>query len=285
MKKLSLLLLAVLLVCLSGCTAAAGHAGNDEYPPLPDASGEQAQSWSLSIRQEERNVYADDGRLLVQAGYALPQLVEDGSGETLSISEAAAGYINRYFEDWLTKQLEFLDDVAEMAREHYGLSDEDDRWGAGEYCYTDTVTADSWSNGRLLCIQLYYTTYSGGAHPNAWREAVSFDAGAAHTVTIPDLTNDLEGLKTAVTDYLLRELPKTQVWQEQGEDGFFPDYAQTLAEWMDKPLIFGDDGITVVFNAYDIASYAAGEQAFLLPYSLLQPYMNDYAKTLLGLTS
>lgn len=290
MRKLRFLLLAVLLLaCLSGCGAAAGYAGNDQYPPvntpLPDAPEDQVQNlnWSLLIREEEWNVYADDGRLLVQAGYARPQLVEDGDGEIMTTNDAVAGAINRYFEDWMTRQLEFLDDVTEMAREHYGLSGEDERWGTEDYSYTDFVTTDYWRGGQLLCIQMEYSTYSGGAHPNSWREAVSFDLMTGRTVTMPDLTDDLTGLTEAVTEKLLLAITQTDVWVEQGADGFFPDYADTVAEWMDKPLLFGEEGVTVVFNAYDIASYAAGEQSFLLPYSFLQPYLNDYAVMLLGL--
>lgn len=290
MKKLCLLLSAVLLLaCLSGCGVAAGQTGNDPYnTPMPDVPGDpvQTRSWTLSIREEERNVCAEDGRLLVQASYARPELVEDGDGEVVTTNEAVAVALNRYFEDWMTQQLQFLDDVAEMAQEHYGLSDgEDERWGTEGYSYTDIVKTDYWRGGLLLCFRMEYSTYSGGAHPNSWREAVSFDLATGRTVTVPDMTDDLEGLKAAVTDKLLLAITQTDTWTEYGADGFFPDYAGTVAEWMDKTLLFGDEGITVVFNAYDIASYAAGEQAFLLPYSFLQPYLNDYAVTLLGLDS
>ena len=41
--------------------------------------------------------------------------------------------------------------------------------------YSDTVTTDYWVGPELLCVEMHYSSYSGGAHPNSWRVAVSFD--------------------------------------------------------------------------------------------------------------
>ena len=43
------------------------------------------------------------------------------------------------------------------------------------------------------------------------------------------------------------------------------------------------DGVTIVFNTYDIAPYSAGEQTFFIPYDLVKPYLNDYGLHLLEL--
>ena len=64
---------------------------------------------------------------------------------------------------------------------------------------------------------------------------------------------------------------------------FFEDYQDTLQTWMDQCLIFEDSGITVAFSPYTIAPYAAGEQSFQVPYSLLKPYFNERGLRLLGL--
>lgn len=293
MKKLFLLLLGLCLMgCLMACAAVPGAQRGDGFADKPqgtdtvqeaganDVSQQPQRQWSLLMEEVNADVSAEDGRLLVQARYALPRMNSDGEGEALTTNSTAAEYINRYFAQWMEQQRQFLEDIADMAREHYQLNDLDDRWSAMEYSYTDTVTAEHWTNGRLLCVSMHYTTYSGGAHPNAWREAVSFDLEKARTVTMPDLTDRLEELREMVTKNLLHQIKKSDVWEEVG---FFPDYENTVAEWMDKTLIFGDSGLTVVFATYDIASYAAGEQAFLVSYSALRPYLNDYALSLLGL--
>lgn len=56
-----------------------------------------------------------------------------------------------------------------------------------------------------------------------------------------------------------------------------------MGNWADQCLVFGDNGLTVVFNPYTIAPYAVGELSYLIPYSLLQPYLNGRAMQLLGL--
>ena len=87
--------------------------------------------------------------------------------------------------------------------------------------------------------------------------AISFDAawGADNTQKILDVLGDY-GVKST----------------------FF-----VVGNWADQCLVFDDNGLTVVFNPYTIAPYATGELSYLIPYSLLQPYLNGRAMQLLGL--
>ena len=57
-----------------------------------------------------------------------------------------------------------------------------------------------------------------------------------------------------------------------------------MGNWADQCLVFGDSGLTVVFNPYTIAPYAVGALSYLIPYSLLGPYLNGRAVQLLGLS-
>ena len=57
-----------------------------------------------------------------------------------------------------------------------------------------------------------------------------------------------------------------------------------MGNWADQCLVFGDSDLTVVFNPYTIAPYAVGELSYLIPYSLLGPYLNGRAVQLLGLS-
>ena len=200
------------------------------------------------------------------------------------IFQLAAEGINAYFEQWRKDQLQFLGDVTNLARDAYaGVNGEDSRWEQPEYVYSDTVTTDYWVGPELLCVEMHYSSYSGGAHPNSWRVAVSFDLNTGEAVKIMDLAEDSEGLRAAVKENLLYQIRESDIWAEYGAEAFFEDYEDTVGNWADQCLVFDDNGLTVVFNPYTIAPYATGELSYLIPYSLMQPYLNGRAMQLLGL--
>lgn len=294
MKKLYILFLAAILLtlaaCLTACSAGPAVSMADDSLLASADDEEDAEKKQDTVPQEYgvrldhvyKENYAEDDRLLVKGSYEVFQL-EQGTGGIVTTSRAA-GYINDHFNQWRKDQLQFLADVTEMARDSYAsVGGVDPRWEQPEYVYSDVVTTDYWAGARLLCVSMNYISYSGGAHPNSWRMSVSFDLNDGRYVKITDLTDDPEGMRDAVAENLMYQIKKSQVWAEVGEEGFFEDYPQSLQEWMDHCLVFGDSGITVVYNPYTLAPYAAGAQTFQVPYSLLKPYLNGRGLRLLGL--
>ena len=83
--------------------------------------------------------------MLAKGSYQVFQLNQEGAGDTLTATAAAAEGINAYFEQWRKDQLQFLGDVTNLARDAYaGVNGEDSRWEQPEYVYSDTVTTDYW---------------------------------------------------------------------------------------------------------------------------------------------
>ena len=296
MKKLYVLLLAVMLLtlaaCLTACSAVPMLSLADDKLQPPDSpakdTGEKAdplpQEWSIRLEQVNKENYAEDDRLLAKGSYQVFQLEPEDGGNTLTVTTQTADSINRYFEQWRKSQLQFLADVTEIARTSYaGTNGADPRWEQTEYVYSDTVTTDYWVGPRLLCVSMYYSSYSGGAHPNSWRLAVSFDLNNGQALQMTDLTDDADGMRAAVAESLLYQVKRSDAWTQIGEEGFFEDYQDTLQTWMDQCLIFEDSGITVAISPNTIAPNAAGEQSFQVPYSLLKPYFNERGLRLLGL--
>ena len=296
MKKLYVLLLAAMLLtlaaCLTACSAVPMLSLADDKLQPPDSpakdTGEKAdplpQEWSIRLEQVNKENYAEDDRLLAKGSYQVFQLEPEDGGNALTVTTQTADSINRYFEQWRKSQLQFLADVTEMARTSYaGTNGADPRWEQPEYVYSDTVTTDYWVGPELLCVEMHYSSYSGGAHPNSWRVAVSFDLNTGEAVKIMELAEDSEGLRAAVKENLLYQIRESDIWMEYGAEAFFEDYEDTVGNWADQCLVFDDNGLTVVFNPYTIAPYATGELSYLIPYSLLQPYLNGRAMQLLGL--
>lgn len=219
MKKLYVLLLAAMLLtlaaCLTACSAVPMLSLADDKLQPPDSpakdTGEKAnplpQEWSIRLEQVNKENYAEDDRLLAKGSYQVFQLEPEDGGNTLTVTTQTADSINRYFEQWRKSQLQFLADVTEMARTSYaGTNGADPRWEQPEYVYSDTVTTDYWVGPRLLCVSMYYSSYSGGAHPNSWRLAVSFDLNNGQALQMTDLTDDADGMRAAVAESLLYQV-------------------------------------------------------------------------------
>ena len=70
---------------------------------------------------------------------------------------------------------------------------------------------------------------------------------------------------------------------DNSDTSYFSDYDKTVLDWIERSVFYNADGVTIVFNTYDIAPYSAGEQTFFIPYDLVKPYLNDYGLHLLEL--
>lgn len=219
MKKLYIILIAALLLtlaaCLTACSAKPVSLRGAEAPNLPGPTNDalkvtdEGQDWNITLEQVDKENFAEDDRLLAKGSYQVFQLNQEGSGDTLTATAAAAEGINAYFEQWRKDQLQFLGDVTNLARDAYaGVNGEDSRWEQPEYVYSDTVTTDYWVGPKLLCVEMHYSSYSGGAHPNSWRVAVSFDLNTGEAVKIMELAEDSEGLRAAVNENLLYPDPR-----------------------------------------------------------------------------
>lgn len=182
MKKLYIILIAALLLtlaaCLTACSAKPVSLRGTEAPNLPGPTNDalkvtdEGQDWNITLEQVDKENFAEDDRLLAKGSYQVFQLNQEGSGDTLTATAAAAEGINAYFEQWRKDQLQFLGDVTNLARDAYaGVNGEDSRWEQPEYVYSDTVTTDYWV-GRSSCAWRCTTAPIPAGPtptPGAWR--------------------------------------------------------------------------------------------------------------------
>ena len=237
MKRFFILLLCI-IICLIGC---ASSKSQEEGISAPEESTAQAcsasvvdengnlwlqQTWSAQDEKEgsvscdvrasaktKENLtttYADDHTLLFTQ-----QLQETA----ISIPEAVE--IETRINDTLCERREIiyteLEDLQRQAEEeYYNLQDYfgDESWNFYGYSYytADTVTR---LDGSVFSMTTYYSTYTGGAHPNNVQEAVNFSLQTGEKLTLAEVLQPqgeaslegmiLEWLETKADDFGLFE--------------------------------------------------------------------------------
>ena len=246
--------------------------------------------YSVEIKRDESTYCsAIDGRLLAEGVYCYPVVQVKAvtsyseKADVASPTEQTANRVNAYFERWLEEQRANFHEISTMAEKNYNLSLEsaESSWDDPDYYFFDRVHISSWSNRHLVCVTLWRESFTGGAHGISNRQPVTFDAYTGREITINDMTDDYVGLCRAVETEILRQIQERTEARDATE--FFKDYKEVIPQWINRSVFFEEDGLQVVFGAYDIAPYAAGEQAFRIPYQLIDTYLNDYGREALEL--
>ncbi|NLU25249.1 MAG: DUF3298 domain-containing protein [Clostridiales bacterium] len=304
---LTLLLLLMLTACgkkatLQGGTtqttpSEAGSSSQEQTNTGAEAPAPEPQkktTFQLTSYKVEDDRYSDDGTvLLASSEYDVPKLTAihadgvefDPNTEGAAPEMTVANSVNQYFTDWLSKEQEWFEEVAQMAREDYAANSTAaySLWQDDSYYYADTMGFTSWQNDNLLCVMMQNHNFTGGVHGYSGQSAVTFDLSTGKVLKPADLTSDYSGLTDAVTQEIIRQIQDGELAAQYGMSTYFNDYKDTVSDWMERAVSFNDDGMTVVFAVYDIAPYAYGEQVFNIPYDMLTPYLSDTGRQLLGL--
>ncbi len=119
-----------------------------------------------------------------------------------------------------------------------------------------------------------YTYFAGAAHPYSYSYCMNLDLERVKVMDFALMFRDENtGLKK-LSDYCFKELKKRNdtedictddEWLKEGTKPDPENYRSISIEL---------DGLLVIFNAYQVACYAAGPQTVLIPYSELKGILN-----------
>ncbi|MCK5573139.1 MAG: DUF3298 domain-containing protein [Bacteroidetes bacterium] len=119
----------------------------------------------------------------------------------------------------------------------------------------------------ILTLAFFENSYTGGAHPNSTLHYSNIDLFTGRELTMLSILADGGKRRlTALADSIFRRnrmLTKKADLQEAGY--WFEDNTFRL----NQNFGLRKDGLVLYFNAYDIASYAAGPTEILIRYDLL----------------
>ena len=142
---------------------------------------------------------------------------------------------------------------------------------AGEDTYAQDLTVEGSINFFRTdekLISLYYNEYLwlGGAHPSTFGRTLNADPLTGKILTLRDIAADYDSLYERAAEKLA---------EINEESGFYEGYEDTLnsifyeenSDYGEPLFTVSADGVTVYFNMYTLAPYAAGAQQLDFPFA------------------
>ena len=288
-KYCSLILTLCLAAALAGCGITTLPTPED--PELPAAADPEEITYEVTTDPHEETVHAEDGTLLMTVSFQLPHLQAYADGTLIETpatpaQEEAMARVNTFNENF--NQWRESGDTAQSMEDAKSLYQSfPDAFSSTSYCEEFTYTA--YRTGSLISIAADYYSYLGGAHPNDVYFSWNFDLDSNTFLTIPELATDPQAFTLAVADMIEVQAGERFASEPEYEglsisDIYWDNYRETIEKWgSDYAASFDADGLTVIFSAYELASYANGPQEFHIPYAALDSYWSDSGRAVLGL--
>lgn len=273
MKK-RLCLAALMLACVSLLSACGAEASA--------ALMKSGTSGTLRITDVlwQRSYLSSDNRVTLGSySYTLPSMTDEtGDAAQAKIADA----FNAGVETMANRNIREWDSAMEDAEDYYN-SLSSGEWSFEKSGWTDQITYEMSRTDGLVSLRYAHYSYAGGAHGYTDYTSQLFDLQEGKFITLAALTEDAGALKETVAEEILRQIDENHLAVSYG---YWSDYATYVDQWMDAySTYFNEDGaLEVIFPAYELASYAAGAQAFTVSQEVYAPCLNDYGRQLLGIS-
>lgn len=123
----------------------------------------------------------------------------------------------------------------------------------------------TYQSPQIISVALNTYANAGGAHGNSYINLLNFNAETGKLLTLNNIINDVEGFTKLVNIYFNKTI------EDEGNDtgAYFMDGEFTLPE----QIGFSDEGLILLYNTYEIASYAQGITEFEIPFSEVDGFL------------
>lgn len=189
-------------------------------------------------------------------------------------TKAIANRINQTLEKHISKQINLseepvadrtVDETVKRFNDAYNsfikeFPDSPQQWEAmidGEVTYRSP---------EIICIALNSYLDTGGAHGNTNVKFFNFNPNTGELFKMNDLVSDREGLSAIIKTQLKTEIEANA--NEPMENVFFGDDFK-----MPESLGYSDEGLIILYNPYEIASYAQGIIEFSIPFEAVTSFL------------
>jgi len=183
--------------------------------------------------------------------------------------------INSKIESHIANTLNFSSDASEALSLGDALEKFDNEYKAFKNDFEESAlmweaTFDgevTYQSSEVISIAITSYLNTGGAHGSMNVTFLNFNPSSGELLTLDDVI----GNKLAFTN-LAQQHFKASI--QTSEDMIFEDYFFGEGFHLPENIGFNDDGITLFYNVYEIASYAIGITEFTIPFEEVAFHMN-----------
>ena len=171
------------------------------------------------------------------------------------------------FVDIAKNQEDFDNIVAKLKGQHNEEMDED-------YQYPFTSISEApiiFNNGKILTVEHKTYMFAGGAHGNSGFLYKNIEVATAKTIHLDDIIADVTAPRfVAIAEKYFREFQSIEEELTLEEAGYF-SYGDGF--YVTYNYAFTSDGLTFLYNPYEIGAYALGAPNFTIPYHELTDFV------------
>ncbi|MCF6306585.1 MAG: DUF3298 and DUF4163 domain-containing protein [Flavobacteriaceae bacterium] len=134
----------------------------------------------------------------------------------------------------------------------------------------ELTVLNSKTSSEIISVKTRFYSYTGGAHGNSIFSFLNFDPKTGNVMT----TNSILKNKKEFTDFvenIFREKNNIPEGESINSTGFWFD-KETFK--LPETIGFSETNLVIIYNQYEIASYADGPIEVLIPIEEVKPYLN-----------
>lgn len=190
-------------------------------------------------------------------------------------NEKVANRINKTVENFLANEINMSEKADKNLLLEDAIKDFDDEYTSFKEDFSDSTqewealieSEVNFESETVLCITVNSYLDTGGAHGNSHVTFLNFDKRSGKLLKMEDIIKDEEGFKKIAIPYF-EKATKPLSNDEEVQDMFFGEAFQ-----LPENIGFNAEGVILLYNIYEIASYAQGVTEFTIPYDAAKPFL------------
>ncbi len=183
--------------------------------------------------------------------------------------------INKTIENFLANEINMSEKAANNLTLDEAIKGFDQEYKTFKHDFSDSTqqwealieSEVNYESEHIICIAVNSYLDTGGAHGNSHVNFLNFDKRTGNLLKREDIIADEDAFKSIAKSYF-EKATKPLSDDESEQDMFFGEAFQ-----LPENIGFNEEGVILLYNIYEIASYAQGVTEFVIPYKEATPFL------------